>query len=58
MGIKVTNKNVDLTTKKIGSRLGRMSLYVDEQRKNRTLEGEERNQRANLNLPKFLFKRL
>ena len=32
-----------------------MSLYVDEQRKNRTLEGEERNLRANLNLPKFFI---
>jgi len=32
-----------------------MGLYVDKQRKNRTLEGEERNLRANLNLPKFFI---
>ena len=34
-----------------------MSLYVDEQQKNRTLEGKERNLRANLNLPKFFIQK-
>ena len=33
---------VGLTTKKIGVGVGRMSLYVDKQRKNRTLEGEKK----------------